>query len=230
MKSLLALMSLVMFAFLTSPSAEATRARIDTFNVGVEAPWEVIGNERDVRANEKAGTVSVSVDLDSSASSEISVDVATEGGTATPGADYQSISERIVFAAGITTQSITVPIQNDSDEEADEIFNVTLSNASGAEFSDRTSVVTIVDDDNGLEPVLPVISLAPVFVTEDAGSATLEVRLDQASSTTVSVSLATRADSAIPAQDYYGVYQQLEFLPGETVVRVQVSILDDSAD
>ncbi len=52
----------------------------------------------------------------------------------------------LTFNAGITTQTITIPILNDSVSEADETFSLTLSNPTNALLGSTKSVTTTLTD------------------------------------------------------------------------------------
>ncbi len=86
--------------------------------------------------------------------SEISVDYSTSDGTATAPGDYTANINTLNFATGITSQTVTIDITDDSDVESDEDFTLTLSNVqlvSGtvtAELgANAVTTVTITDDD-----------------------------------------------------------------------------------
>ena len=85
--------------------------------------------------------------------------------TATPGADYTPSSGPIVFVANSannSTRTFTVPVFNDTLDENDETFTVTLSG--DAVGNPASQVVTIADDDPP-----PVISINNCSVTEGTG-------------------------------------------------------------
>jgi hypothetical protein len=86
------------------------------------------------------------VTLSAASSQSIIVQYATSNGTATSGADYTSTTGTLTFNAGITTQTITIPILNDSVSEADETFSLTLSNPTNALLGSTKSVVTTITD------------------------------------------------------------------------------------
>ena len=81
------------------------------------------------------------------------IDYATSSGTATggltcPGVDYESTSGSLTFLAADASQTITVTVCGDVAVEANETFNVNLSNASdSATITDPTGVGTIENDD-----------------------------------------------------------------------------------
>jgi cephalosporin-C deacetylase-like acetyl esterase len=83
----------------------------------------------------------------------VTVDFATEAGTATEGllavspADYGRASGTLSFAAGETEKTVSVTIVGDSFQENDETFRLVLSNLAGAAAGDTTAIGTIVNDD-----------------------------------------------------------------------------------
>ncbi|MFO1221326.1 MAG: Calx-beta domain-containing protein, partial [Burkholderiaceae bacterium] len=101
----------------------------------------------DVTVNEAAGTATFTVTLSAASGQTVSVAYATGGGTATAGSDYTAVSGTLTFTPGVVTQTITVPIVNDTATESSEAFNVTLSGAVNATIADATGVGTIIDND-----------------------------------------------------------------------------------
>ena len=87
-------------------------------------------------------TITRSGNTDSSSS----VNYATSNGDAT-NKDYTPKSGTVTFAAGDTTQTITIPVKADRKTEADETFNVNLSSPIGCTISDGLGTGTILDDD-----------------------------------------------------------------------------------
>ena len=88
------------------------------------------------------------------------MDYATGDGTATAGSDYTKTSGTLTIAAGSLEGTITAPILDDTLDEADETFTLTLGNAANASISEGVATGTIVDDD---EPTLSEVG-------EDAGT------------------------------------------------------------
>jgi len=93
------------------------------------------------------GEVTLSVTLSQAAKQTVTVDYASQNGTATSGEDYEAVSGLLTFAVGDTVKTITVPINDDSDLEGDETFDIVLSNPTNATIADGTGVVTIEDDE-----------------------------------------------------------------------------------
>ncbi|MFZ6820684.1 Calx-beta domain-containing protein, partial [Undibacterium sp. Ji22W] len=77
----------------------------------------------DVIVNEAAGTATFTVTLSAASGQTVSVGYNTSNGTATAGSDYTATSGTLTFNPGVTTQTITVNIANDSVFELSENFN-----------------------------------------------------------------------------------------------------------
>ena len=75
----------------------------------------------------------------------IAVDPCSASGVGQP--DYGSRAGTLTFAAGETTQTITVPIYGDVRVEPDETFTIGLANAVGAVIADAVGAGTIENDD-----------------------------------------------------------------------------------
>ena len=85
------------------------------------------------------------VTLSKASTTPISIGYTTTNGTATAGSDYTATSGTLSFAAGVTTQQISVPVLRDTITEPTETFAVTLSNPSGVTLTTATATGTITD-------------------------------------------------------------------------------------
>ena len=118
-----------------------------------------IANASVSEGNSGEADLTFTVTLDKASSSSISVDWATSSttsDTATAGSDYTAASGTLTFSAGQTSKTFVVKVQGDVQDEVNETFTVTLSDASGdVELpSPATARGTIIDDDDPA-PVLP---------------------------------------------------------------------------
>ena len=88
---------------------------------------------------------------------EVTVEVATSDDGATSNEDYEPLAQTVTFADGETSQTITINVNNDDDQESLENITVTLSNPSaGAALSDNAeATVRIIDDDRFALGMLP---------------------------------------------------------------------------
>jgi Ca2+-binding RTX toxin-like protein len=89
---------------------------------------------------------SYTVTLSSASNQTISVNYATANGTATAGLDYTATIGTLTFAPGATSQVINIPILNDSLNEADETFTLTLSSPTNAVLGAVTIATTTITD------------------------------------------------------------------------------------
>ena len=110
-------------------------------------------------------SIAFAVTLDEAATGAVTVDYATADGTADAGDDYTAASGTLTFSAGTTSKSVSVAISDDSDNEGNETFTVTLSNASGADLGTKTATGTI--ENRTVAPLTASFSSMP---TEHDGS------------------------------------------------------------
>ena len=102
----------------------------------------------DARANEAAGaSVDFEVSLSGASASAVTVDYATADGTAAAGADYTTTSGTLTFASGETSKTVSVPVLDDTHDEGEETFTLTLSNPTGATIADSEATGAIANED-----------------------------------------------------------------------------------
>jgi uncharacterized delta-60 repeat protein/uncharacterized repeat protein (TIGR01451 family) len=153
------------------------------------------------------------------------VAVFTSDGTATAGVRYTPLNTVLAFTNGEASKTIIIPILEDNLVNGDETFNLTLTNATaGAQIlSPSNAVVTIVDDDSGIN-----FSSAAYTISEAGVSAAITVRRSGVLTNTVSVSYSTANGSAVDGVNYIGVSGTLTFTNGETTKTFNVQVIDDS--
>jgi large repetitive protein len=89
------------------------------------------------------------VTLSPAHASTVTVQYATANGTAMAGSDYVAHpTTTLTFTAGQTTKTVTVLVNGDNDDEADETFFVNLFNSTNATITDSQGVGTILNDEN----------------------------------------------------------------------------------
>jgi Ca2+-binding RTX toxin-like protein len=90
--------------------------------------------------------LSYTVSLSNPSTRTITVQYATADGAALAGSDYTNSTDTLTFKPNETTKTFTVPILNDSINEPDETFTLTLSNATNATLGTiSTTTITITD-------------------------------------------------------------------------------------
>ena len=113
-----------------------------------------IANASVTEGNAGARAATFTVSLSSAApTGGVSFDIATAsarstGNTALAGNDYAATSlTGVTIAAGQTSKTFTVKVYGDTRVEADELFQVAVSNVTGATVTRAAAVGTIVNDD-----------------------------------------------------------------------------------
>ncbi|TXN22377.1 Calx-beta domain-containing protein [Methylobacterium sp. WL19] len=179
----------------------------------------------DVIVDEAAGVARFVVTLDRPSYSAVSMDYATQNGSAKAGADYQAVSGGLQFAAGETTKVVSVSLNDDIIREGTETFALNLSHLVGASSTDTTGIAVIAASD-GKAVSKPTITVDDVTVGESAGYAEFVVRLSAPATGAVSVNWRTNTANAY--DDYASDNGKLTFAPGETLKTVRVAITDDT--
>ncbi|MBD2518107.1 M10 family metallopeptidase C-terminal domain-containing protein [Nostoc sp. FACHB-973] len=86
------------------------------------------------------------VSLSNASTQTITVQYATANGTATAGVDYTSTTGTLTFNPGDTSKVINIPILNDSINEADKTFSLTLTSPTNANLGTTANVTTTITD------------------------------------------------------------------------------------
>src|SRR6478672_8830677 len=176
----------------------------------------------DGSATESAGPVAFSVIMTNASVSTQTVDYATSDGTATAGSDYTSTSGTLTFTAGQTSKTVNVPILDDSLNEADETFTLTLSNST-LTLNDSSATGTIYDDD-----AEPTISVTDASAAEGAGVVAFTISLSAVSGQEVDVDYATNDGTTLAGSDYVATSGTAIIPAGTASVQVNVTVNDDS--
>jgi hypothetical protein len=179
--------------------------------------------------NESVSQATISVTRTGSGNGAVSVAYATTNGTAIAGSDYATASGTLNWANGDSSaKTFSVPIINDTLDEADETVNLTLSNPSGGATlgSSSTATLTIVDNDPA-----PTVSINDISLSEgNAGTTAFNftVALSAVSGQTVSVNYTTVDGSAQAGSDYQAANDVVSFAPGETSKQITVIVNGDT--
>ena len=92
-------------------------------------------------------TFTFKVNLSRASDQTITVDYATANGTAATGTDYIAKSGTLTFKPQTTEGSIEITVVGDTIKEADETFDVVLSNVANAKITTAVGTATIRNDD-----------------------------------------------------------------------------------
>ena len=155
----------------------------------------------------------------------VEVTWSTADATATAGEDYTAAAGTETLAADQRSATLTVESLDDTLDETDETFVLTLSAASGGAEVDAdaaSATMTLIDDDDP-----PLVTATDISVAEGE-DAVLAVALSAPSGREVVVTWKTADVTATAGADYTAVADgRLTFAPGETQRALTVSTLDD---
>ena len=160
----------------------------------------------------------------------VSIDYWMADYTATAGSDYTASSGTLTFGIGVNSQTISVPVHGDIEDESDEQFFVHLSSPVGGQVTDGTGIATIQDDDTA--PLFSILD-APTLVEGDGGTlnAVFTVTLEgERKGGIASVDYSTFDSSATAGADYTATAGTLTFGVNETSKEISVPILGDTID
>ena len=195
---------------------------VGTVNDNTGAPELSVG---DLTMNE-GDTATVTITLSAVSGQDVTFDWGTSDGTATAPGDYTTTSGTgVTITAGNTTTTVDINTIEDTTDETNETFNVTISNPSNATIVDNLGVVTVNDDD-----AVPTISVDDVTAAE-GGSLTFTATLNATSEKNVTFDWATSNGTAIAPGDYAGGSASGLTIPaGSTSVQFTVNSVDDVLD
>jgi uncharacterized delta-60 repeat protein len=178
--------------------------------------------------NENAGTATITVTRTNGSTGVVSVRYATTSvGTATPGADFTSVSGTLQFLSGQTSRTFTIPIINDTLVEPDETVTLVLSNPTGgAALGLAEAILTIIDDDHAAGRLS---LLSETFtVSENAGMALITVVRSGGNSGEVAADVIATNGTAVAGIDFIASTNRLVWGDGDTAPKtVAITILND---
>jgi Ca2+-binding RTX toxin-like protein len=142
--------------------------------------------------------------------------------------DYNNSPIIVNFADGQTSQTISVPIINDTLYEINETINLSLVSATIG--NQGTAVLTI--DDSGDRPTISFTSSSQTVVEglTSPQSLSYTVSLSNPSTQTITVKYATANGTALGSSDYTTSAGTLTFNPNETTKTITIPILNDSSN
>jgi glucose/arabinose dehydrogenase len=177
--------------------------------------------------SEAGPSATITVQRSGGTASGIAVSYATANGTASAGADYDSQSGTLTFGAGVTSMTFTIPIVNDTLDEADETVNLSLSNpTAGATLGTRpNAMLTITDNDSA---GIFVFGAATYSRAENGGTATVSVKRSGGTASGATVQYATGGGTATAGVDYTPISGTLTFAAGQTTAQLTIALTADT--
>ena len=181
-----------------------------------------------VEVYEGLGPAEIGITLDSTPSGNVEVTYSTEDVTADE-TDYTPQTDQTITISGATTGKISIPITSDSNYEGNEIFNVNITDVSGAAFEENvreiSKSVTILDD----EPVSTLSVQSTSVATSESGNAEIVLKLENPSNEVVSLTYSTNTGTA-SASDFVAQNKVLHTFSSETTSTISIPIISDEID
>jgi hypothetical protein len=217
---------------LSSPSANATIADASALGTIIDndAPSGTpVVTINDFTVDEATKEATFVITLDRPSTSVVSMNYATQNGTALAGSDFVAKNGSLSFAPGETAKTVKVTLTNDAAFESSEAFNLVLSALTNATTLDAIGTAIIFEND-----AAPVsnsrISVDDIFVDESQAYADFIVRLDAPNINPVTVNYRTDLNTATYGgnQDFVFTSGTLNFASGEMVKTVRVTMSNGS--
>ncbi|MDA9764497.1 hypothetical protein N9C83_03960 [Opitutales bacterium] len=182
---------------------------------------------------ESLGQASVLVQRIGGSVGEVSVSYETAAGTALENLDFLVSSGTLIWADGDSAdKEVLVPLVNDNFFEGNETLSISLSDVAGGNVAGANSVHSITIKDDEPEPATWFEFKRSLYSgTESAGQVQIEVERFGSGVGAASVSIQSANNTAFVGLDFVHLNEQLNWLDGETGVRVVTLILvDDQID
>lgn len=166
------------------------------------------------------------VTLDQPSTTIVTVDFATEDGSALAGADYNPTNGQLSIPIGTTSATIVVSALGDTFSEDDETLRVRLSNISGdAQLDDNFGTGTILTDE-------PLVRLSIADAGGPEGQTTnsehvFVVSIDSPALNAVTFIFTTGDDTAVAGEDYIANSGATQISPGDTSANITITVIAD---
>lgn len=158
----------------------------------------------------------------------VTVQFATQPGTAVPGVNYTTVNTTATFAPGEVVQTVLVPIIDDFQITSNKTINLVLSNPSApAILGDQTNaVLTIINTDSAITFSSPTYQVAKNIPT---GVANINIIRNGGVNNIATVGFATTTNgTAIVNTDYLPTNAVVTFNVGETTKNVQIPVVNNN--
>ncbi len=193
---------------------------IAALEISLQTPTLSVNDARIAEGDAGSRDLTFDVLLSSVSTTDVQVGFATSSGTATAGSDFVSKRGTLTIPAGLRSVSITVAILGDQMIEADESFNLVLSNPVGATLANRSATGTITNND--LLPSLTLGVPSGPFLESRSTPVSATVRRTGSTAAALQVALVSsdRSEATVPA---------IVTIPqGQTSVTFPIRLVDDA--
>ncbi len=203
---------------------------VHTYTINDNDPPTVAFSTTASNASETTTAVTIPVTLSAAYANTVTVDYSVTGGTATSGGtDYTITAGTLTFTTGVTSQNISITVNNDVLDEANETIIITLANPGVATLGTNTIHTYTIDDDDAA-PTVQFSAATSASTNESQVNTDINLTLSAASGQTISVVVTDAGGTATSGTDYMGIGSPLTiyFNAGETSKPVTIGVLQDT--
>ncbi len=183
-------------------------------------------------ASESQSTLNLPLRLSQISGKTITGTVSTSNGSvtsssATAGSDYTALVNKVfTITKGLSETVVAIPLQNDTIDEVDESFNLTINSASNATIATATAAATILDND-----APGILTIGDATGDESKGILTFTVSLNTLSGLAVTGKASTVNGSATSNADFNALTSIPFTIPaGSSSTVISVTIHEDLSD
>jgi hypothetical protein len=177
---------------------------------------------------ENAGAITITVVRNGTAGA-VTVNYATSDGSGKSGSDYNATNGTLSFANGEASRTFSVQVLNNSTVNGNKTIRLTLSAPTGGAVvgTPGTSVITIIDDENGATGSGSVQFSASTYRASKGadGKAVITVTRTGDPGSVMTVAYAASSGTATAAMDFTAVNGTLTFAAGETAKTFEVPLI-----
>ena len=166
----------------------------------------------------ETGNATITVTLGIASAKTVSASYSVAAGSAST-ADFTTTTGTVTFTPGVTSQTFTVPITEDTLFEGNETFTISLTNLSQATAGQLTYDLTITDDDTA--PTVEFETTSSSEDEDDQRTRTLRIRLSKVSGLDVTFTVEA-SGSATRGTDYTSPNGPFTISAGQTTTDVFV--------
>jgi uncharacterized delta-60 repeat protein len=177
----------------------------------------------------EGGTATITLTRSGDTSGTASVTFSTSDGSAHAGADYNAITQTVVFAPGQASATVNVPTLDDNATgDGARTVNLTLSNPSGMVLGSPSTALLTIQEPEALSQVQ--FALTSDSTPETNGSAkSIVVTRSGDTSRAASVTVSVLGGSATQGRDFQLASPIVQFAPGQAQASVALTMLNDGA-
>jgi hypothetical protein len=190
------------------------------------APSVDVGDVTMARSTTAVTNFVFPVTLEYASNNTVTVNYATQNGTARSTKDYATEQGTVTFAPGTVSKTVTVPVQASTLHTGQLYFYLSINAPTGAVVNHGTGTGTILD------PTLnPYVNIGDSTVTQGTGSATtatFTATVSTASANPITFKYATANNSAVAGIDYTAEHGTISLAPGQVSAQIAVPIIKTS--